>query len=94
MAGKSKPTDTPAPRVPARAAREYLGEFEQRVRRRPGLGAAAACLVLLVVINLRPAMPRTDGARDGNGLLTEARRGALCRSLDWTAEVHPWDRPP
>ncbi|MFE2219781.1 hypothetical protein ACFW93_48810 [Streptomyces canus] len=50
MAGPSKPTDTPAPRVLARAARENLGEFEQRVRRRPGLGGAAACLVILVVV--------------------------------------------
>ncbi|MFH8533914.1 hypothetical protein ACH4GE_36515 [Streptomyces tendae] len=53
MADRSKPTETPAPRVLARAARENLGEFEQRVRRRPGLGGAAACLVvLLVVMNL------------------------------------------
>ncbi|KUN53478.1 hypothetical protein AQJ46_50300 [Streptomyces canus] len=50
MAGTSKATDTPAPRVLARAARENLGEFEQRVRRRPGLGGAAACLVILVVV--------------------------------------------
>ncbi|MFE7647510.1 hypothetical protein [Streptomyces phaeoluteigriseus] len=50
MAGTSKPTDMPAPRVLARAAREDFGEFEQRVRRRPGLGGAAACLVILVVV--------------------------------------------
>lgn len=50
MAGTGKPTETPAPRVVARAARENLGEFEQRVRRRPGLGGAAACLVILVVV--------------------------------------------
>ncbi|MEW1693557.1 hypothetical protein ACIQOF_35770 [Streptomyces sp. NPDC091265] len=50
MAGTSKPIDTPAPRVLARAGRESLGEFEQRVRRRPGLGGAAACLVILVVV--------------------------------------------
>lgn len=50
MPGTSKPTDTPAPRVLARAGREDLGEFEQRVRRRPGLGGAAACLVILVVV--------------------------------------------
>ena len=49
MAGTSKSTDTPAPRVLARAAHENLGEFERRVRRRPGLGGAAACLVTLVV---------------------------------------------
>ncbi|MGX1480348.1 UNVERIFIED_CONTAM: hypothetical protein RKD50_009156 [Streptomyces canus] len=40
----------PGPRVLARAARENFGEFEQRVRRRPGLGGAAACLVILVVV--------------------------------------------
>ena len=50
MAGTSKPTDTPALRVLDRAARANLGEFEQRVRRRPGLGGAAACLVILVVV--------------------------------------------
>ncbi|MEU6768078.1 hypothetical protein ABZ916_36920 [Streptomyces sp. NPDC046853] len=50
MAGTSKPTDTPAPRVLARAARDDLGEFKQRVGRRPGLGGAAACLVILVVV--------------------------------------------
>lgn len=50
MAGTSKPTDTPAPRVLVRAARENLGEFEQRVRRRPGIGGALACLVILVVV--------------------------------------------
>ncbi|MFJ4623677.1 hypothetical protein [Streptomyces sp. NPDC088812] len=50
MAGTSKPTDTPTPRVLARAARDDLGEFERRVRRRPGLGGAAACLVLLIVV--------------------------------------------
>lgn len=50
MAGTRKLNDTPAPRVLARAAREGFGEFEQRVRRRPGLGGAAACLVILVVV--------------------------------------------
>ncbi|WP_369174987.1 hypothetical protein AB5J49_47050 [Streptomyces sp. R28] len=50
MAGTSKPADTPAPRVLARAARKNLGEFEARVRRRPGLGGAAACLVTLIVV--------------------------------------------
>ncbi|NEB03725.1 DUF6585 family protein [Streptomyces sp. SID13726] len=50
MARTSKPTDMPPPRVLARAARENLGEFQQRVRRRPGLGGAAVCLVLLVVV--------------------------------------------
>ncbi|MBB5953435.1 hypothetical protein FHS29_000005 [Saccharothrix tamanrassetensis] len=50
MAGTSDPTDTPAPRVLARAARENLGGFERRVRRRPGLGGALACLVILVVV--------------------------------------------
>ncbi|MER7666418.1 hypothetical protein [Streptomyces sp. NPDC096193] len=50
MAATGKPTDTPAPRVLARAARDNLGEFEQRVCRRPGLGGAAACLVILVVV--------------------------------------------
>jgi hypothetical protein len=50
MTGTSKPTDAPAPRVLARAARENLGEFERRVRRRPGLGGAAACLVILLVV--------------------------------------------
>ncbi|MEU2450748.1 hypothetical protein ABZ605_11880 [Streptomyces sp. NPDC012765] len=50
MAGTSKPSDTPALRVLARAARANLGEFEHRVRRRPGLGGAAACLVILVVV--------------------------------------------
>ncbi len=50
MAGTSKSTDMPTPRVLARAARENLGEFERRVRRRPGLGGAAACLVILIVV--------------------------------------------
>ncbi|MFI8345605.1 hypothetical protein ACIF8W_36885 [Streptomyces sp. NPDC085639] len=50
MAGTSKPTDTPGLRVLARAARANLCEFEHRVRRRPGLGGAAACLVILVVV--------------------------------------------
>jgi hypothetical protein len=50
MAGMSKPTDTPAPRVLACAARKNVGDFEQRVRRRPGLGGALACLVILVVV--------------------------------------------
>ncbi|MEV6784767.1 DUF6585 family protein [Streptomyces sp. NPDC051098] len=50
MAGTSKPNEMPAPRVLARAARENLGEFEQRVRRRPGLGGAAACLVIVIVV--------------------------------------------
>ncbi|CAM5279956.1 hypothetical protein SAVIM338S_00122 [Streptomyces avidinii] len=50
MAGTSESSETPAPRVLARAARENLGGFEQRVRRRPGLGGAAACLVILVVV--------------------------------------------
>ncbi|MEV6756655.1 hypothetical protein [Streptomyces sp. NPDC051214] len=50
MAGTSKPTDTPTPRVLARALRENFGDFEQRVPRRPGLGGAAACLVILVVV--------------------------------------------
>jgi hypothetical protein len=50
MAGTSKPTETPARRVLVRAARENLGEFERRVRRRPGLGGATACLVILVVV--------------------------------------------
>ncbi|MEU0428947.1 hypothetical protein ABZ235_36275 [Streptomyces canus] len=36
--------------MPAHAARENFGEFEQRVRRRPGLGGAAAPLVILVVV--------------------------------------------
>ncbi|QUC58699.1 hypothetical protein IOD14_18845 [Streptomyces sp. A2-16] len=50
MAGTNETTDAPAPRVLARAADENFGEFEQRVRRRPGLGGAAACLVILVVV--------------------------------------------
>lgn len=50
MAGTSKQTDTPAPRVLALAARKNLGEFERRVRRRPGLGGALACLVILIVV--------------------------------------------
>lgn len=50
MAGMSKPTDTPAPRVLDRAVREDLGAFERRVRRRPGLGGALACLVILIVV--------------------------------------------
>ncbi len=50
MAGMSKPTDTPAPRVLSRADRENLGEFERRVRRRPGFGGALACLVILIVV--------------------------------------------
>ncbi|MEU0999971.1 hypothetical protein [Streptomyces tibetensis] len=50
MAGMSKPTDAPAPRVLACAARNNLGDFEQRVRRRPGLGGAAACLVIGIVV--------------------------------------------
>lgn len=49
MAG-SKPTDAPPPRVLARAAQANLGEFERRVRRRPGVGGALACLVILVVV--------------------------------------------
>lgn len=40
----------PAPRGLVRAARENLSEFEQRVRRRPGLGGAAACLVVPIVV--------------------------------------------
>jgi hypothetical protein len=50
MAGMNKPTDTPAPRVLDRAGRQGLGEFKQRVRRRPGLGGALACLVILIVV--------------------------------------------
>lgn len=50
MAGMSSPTDTPAPRVLDRAAREGFGEFERRVRRRPGFGGALACLVILIVV--------------------------------------------
>ncbi|MFJ3840421.1 hypothetical protein ACIPY6_33610 [Streptomyces sp. NPDC090054] len=50
MVGTGKPTETPASRVLAHAARENLGEFERRVRRRPGLGGAAVCLVILVVV--------------------------------------------
>jgi hypothetical protein len=50
MAGMNKPTDTPPPRVLDRASRQGLGEFEQRVRRRPGLGGALACLVILIVV--------------------------------------------
>lgn len=46
----SNPRDTPAARVLACAARARLGEFEQRVRRRPGLGGALACLVILVIV--------------------------------------------
>jgi hypothetical protein len=50
MARTSRPPDTPAPRVVVRAARDNLGEFERRVRRRPGLGGALACAVILVVV--------------------------------------------
>ncbi|MDX2391063.1 MULTISPECIES: hypothetical protein [unclassified Streptomyces] len=50
MVGTGKPTETPASRVLAAAARENLGEFERRVRRRPGLGGAAVCLVILVIV--------------------------------------------
>jgi hypothetical protein len=50
MAGTSKPTDTPPPRVLDHASRADLGEFKQRVRRRPGFGGALACLVILIVV--------------------------------------------
>ncbi|MFF8873366.1 hypothetical protein [Streptomyces massasporeus] len=50
MAGTRKPIDVPTPRVLASAARSNLGEFEQRVRRRPGFGGAAACLVIGIVV--------------------------------------------
>ncbi|WP_326673302.1 hypothetical protein [Streptomyces canus] len=50
MSGTSKATGMPAPRGLVRAARENLSEFEQRVRRRPGLGGAAACLVVPIVV--------------------------------------------
>jgi hypothetical protein len=45
----SGPSDTPAPRVLDRAGRAGLGEFERRVRRRPGAGGALACLAILIV---------------------------------------------
>ncbi|MFE5502730.1 hypothetical protein ACFQ73_09220 [Amycolatopsis japonica] len=44
------PAGRPAPRVRDRAARENLGAFERRVERRPGIGGALGCLVIIVVV--------------------------------------------
>ncbi len=46
----SESTVTPPPRVLDCAARGGFGEFQQRVRRRPGIVGAALCLVILIVV--------------------------------------------
>jgi hypothetical protein len=69
MAGTSMPTDTPPPRVLDRAAHAGLGKFQQRVRRRPGIGGATACCaILIVIINLAVHVPK-DGWARGLGVL-------------------------
>lgn len=45
----SSSEEAPPARVLERARADELGEFERRMRRRPGIGGALACLVILVV---------------------------------------------